>query len=379
MVVVFDVVELILLKSGVKDLLQWKSACKSWYSLISSNRFVKAHLKNMCNDDYELGHKRICIMSDFSKERLPWKIVGSSNGLICVSPLVVDARLFVSNPSTREVRKLPMAPLLPKRVTNALCFSFGYDSSTDDYKVVMGILQDNYETLVQVFSLKLNIWKVIGQLKYAFYYRRSGILLNGAIHWFAVDYNANGEPEVIVSFNLSREEFKVIPQPDDPRYKFDHCKLGIYQDCLCIYCSDDHPCREVWVLRNYSVKQSWELLPNDSQMNFDGAYYMQTFKDCVRRPEKTSCCDDNICFVYDNNISFSKIRKHIGAPLFVQSLVSPYVYGRPSHTKDNKRSVEAGSGEEGHESVGTTKSGSRKRNRKRSRFTSSKVRNRKKL
>ena len=134
MVVVFDVVEVILLKSGVKDLVQWKRVCKSWYSLISSNRFVKAHLKNMCNkDDYELGHTRICIPYIPANERIPWKIVGSSNGLICVSPLIVDARIFLSNPSTREVRKLPMAPLLPKSVTYKLCFSFGYDSSTDYY------------------------------------------------------------------------------------------------------------------------------------------------------------------------------------------------------------------------------------------------------
>ena len=63
--VAFDVVEDILVQLNVNDLLRCKSVCKSWYSLISSPRFVKAHLKttyvnndssNSCN---ELGHVRI--------------------------------------------------------------------------------------------------------------------------------------------------------------------------------------------------------------------------------------------------------------------------------------------------------------------------------
>lgn len=353
----FDLIEDILLRLSPKDLVRCKSVCKSWYYLISSRCFVNAHLKHTHNNEGEGGDKRIVFMR-MSNEHVShkWKIVGSSNGLVCMSPYIINARIFITNPSTMEIRKLPVSPLLPTLVKYSLCFSYGYDSSTDDYKVVMGIRLNCRQTLVQVFSLKLNIWKIVGQIKYVLYRRKSGILLDEAIHWFAIDGNMI-ERKVILSFDLSREEFKIIPQPDDSRYAFKISKLGIYQGCLCIYCSDRIPYDLVWVLRNYNNKKSWELLPNDCEMNYDNVHYMRTFKD------RTFCCDDNISF------DMPRKRRHFGAPLYMQSLVSPYVNERPSHTMNNKKP------EEGHESIVATKSGSKKRNtkRKRPRYTTLKV------
>ncbi|GKC10324.1 F-box protein CPR1-like protein, partial [Tanacetum coccineum] len=101
-----------------------------------------------------------------------WKVVGSSNGLVCVFSYLIckDALLLLVNPWTREVRELPMAPLLPKKTEPyEVSASFGYDSSSDDYKVVMGYKKKNVEdALVQVLSLKSNTWKLIGHINYWF-------------------------------------------------------------------------------------------------------------------------------------------------------------------------------------------------------------------
>lgn len=135
--VVFDVVECILLRSDVKDLIPWKRVCKSWYSLISSPRFAKAHLKttyvnnDSSNPSNELGHVRIAMPTYWKipNERLyqhnPWRLVGSSNGLVCISPFRLHALIMVSNPWTREIRKLPMAPLVSEKDSSGLCLSFG--------------------------------------------------------------------------------------------------------------------------------------------------------------------------------------------------------------------------------------------------------------
>ncbi|GJU86813.1 putative F-box domain-containing protein [Tanacetum coccineum] len=337
-----DVVEDILTRSAARDLIRCKSVCKSWYSLISTPCFVKAHLKKVkhtCNDD---EHKRI-VMIDMPDVHVlsRWKIVGSSGGLVCVNPTTADGRIFVTNPLTRETRKLPIAPFLPSRIyiPYSLCLSFGYDSSIDDYKVVMTIWKNTNDTLVQVLSLKSNVWKLIGQFKYVFHHRRSGVVFNGALHWFVIDHNTKNKRPAILSFDLSREEFRVIPQPNS-RYLWQSCfSLGVFEDCLCIFCSfDDHPNshKKVWVLRNYNVKQSWELLPTDCNMKHDAAAHsMHIFKDTILRS------DDDICFFCHDDKCIPRTREYIGAPLFVPTLISPYVNNRrPSHEKEDRPSHE---------------------------------------
>ncbi|KAI3798959.1 hypothetical protein L1987_34246 [Smallanthus sonchifolius] len=117
-------------------------------------------------------------------------VVGSCNGLVCVSP--VDAEFVVTNPSTREQMKLPTPPHPP-------CF------------------MKKKRTLFHVLTLKSNSWKIIGQVKYVFVNGISGILCGGALHWFMSDENK----KVIISLDLSTEEFKEIPQPADEEYECD--------------------------------------------------------------------------------------------------------------------------------------------------------------
>lgn len=197
-----DVVEKILITLDVKDLIRCKSVCKLWHSLISSSGFVTAHMNHSYNNNTEFGHRRI-LMSP--RMNLTFKygfynfsyIIGSFNGLVCISNSTYD--LFVANPSTREVKKL-QTPQFDDNITTT--FGFGYDSSTHDYKVVFAYVNGNNQTCFQVLTLKSNVWKVVGKLKYTFglqYYKRcAGMLCNGALHWYMKDQNKNS---VIVSFD----------------------------------------------------------------------------------------------------------------------------------------------------------------------------------
>ncbi|GKC87282.1 F-box protein CPR30-like protein isoform X1 [Tanacetum coccineum] len=137
-----DVMEEILIRSSVQDLVPWKRVCKSWYSLISSHRFAKLHLKKTCNNndtnkELGVGHVRIAVTSfwDLPDESLSlydirnWKVVGSCNGLVCLTPLPDDVLVLVNNPWTGETRKLPLPPLVYEKNTSPwdVCLSFGYD------------------------------------------------------------------------------------------------------------------------------------------------------------------------------------------------------------------------------------------------------------
>ncbi|GKA04737.1 hypothetical protein Tco_0683857 [Tanacetum coccineum] len=72
------------------------------------------------------------------------------------------------------------------------CLGFGYDSYTDDYKVVIAICKGSDRALVHILSLKSNNCKRFGQVDYRFddaVLATPGILFNGALHWFRFDAN----------------------------------------------------------------------------------------------------------------------------------------------------------------------------------------------
>ncbi|KAF5820103.1 putative F-box domain-containing protein [Helianthus annuus] len=127
-----DLVEQILLRSEVKDLIRFKSVCKSWHSVITSSGFINRHLNRSYNKDrhnYEIGHRRIRLTDGSGS----YTLVGSSNGLVCIISYLRIGEVLVGNPLTRELRQLPLST-----IDSPSCWGFGYDSSTDDYNVLVG-------------------------------------------------------------------------------------------------------------------------------------------------------------------------------------------------------------------------------------------------
>ncbi|KAF5791906.1 putative F-box domain-containing protein [Helianthus annuus] len=310
-----DLVEQILLRSEVKDLIHFKSVYKSWHSLITSPRFVNRHLKLSYNKDCcnnELNNRRICL--SYSESCYGYLLVGSCNGLVCIFSYLTWT-ILVGNPMTREVRRLNLPSFLLDR---SLCLGFGYDLSKEDYTVVVGEKKGENQASFHLLSLKSNVWRVIGELKYRLI-SKAGILCNVALHWLVGD-NENMK-KLIICYVLSREEFKEIPLlPDDARYESSsHSYLGVMEECLCIFWWSLSSCVVVWrPMKKYNVKQSCELLRRNSDMNYESIQYL-------RRPKNRMLNDS---FFHLGESLFCGTL-YVDAPIFVQSLVSPHVNGRP--------------------------------------------------
>ncbi|KAM0024961.1 putative F-box domain, galactose oxidase/kelch, beta-propeller, F-box associated interaction [Helianthus debilis subsp. tardiflorus] len=312
-----DIVEHILIGLDVEDLISCMRVCKSWHSLITSPRFVTRHLNHSYNKDRynnELVHRRIVFITHPGFDR--HHLVGSCNGLVCISSLK-DRKVFVGNPLTREVRQLrSLPPCCPP------CWGFGYDSSKDDYTVVAVANKGENRSCVQVLSLKSNVWRAIGEVKYVFI-SWVGFLYNGALHWIVEDQNRK---LLILSYDLSKEEFKEIPKPDDARYECTYTsRLGIVKECLCIFHGYGYSSNDVWLMKNYNVKQSWELLPRDRDHDkkYDNVHFFN-----LGLPKDV----DASWFCAMQHIYWLHMDLHyyyLHAPIFVKSLVSPYVNGRP--------------------------------------------------
>ncbi|XP_076961171.1 F-box/kelch-repeat protein At3g23880-like [Bidens hawaiensis] len=321
----FDVVEQILLRMDVKDLIRCKSVCKSWLSFISTPCFVKAHLNHNIKrdrDNRQLGHRRICHSKYMPNGRwVRWNeiivIVGSCNGLVCFSPR--DVELVVTNPLTREQKKLPTPPYWPNMDRISIirdlvcCWGFGYDSCADDYKVIVGFrnIFDINQTTLFVLTLKSNTWKVIGEIRYRNirYKYKSGVLCGGALHWFMMDGKMK---KVIISLDLSTEKFKEIPQPDTADYDCDieDLQLGVLEDCLCVYlCCSPRSRDKKWVMKN----NKWDPYIDHCRNKYDLVHFMPYALDSQKM-----CSSDDCTRVRPMG------RKYISEYVFVKSLISPH-------------------------------------------------------
>nr|XP_043633503.1 F-box/kelch-repeat protein At3g06240-like [Erigeron canadensis] len=247
---------------------------------------------------------------------VPW--LHSSNGLVCISP--VDAKLVITNPLTKELIKLPKFMSISR---DSLCWGFGYDSSVDDYKVIVGLEIYDAPTRFVMFTLKTNTWKQIGVVNYRNIGSRSAMLCNGALHRFMKTTNCrNNENKVILSFDLILNEFKEIPQPDDNNislvYKSDgyHKTLGSINGCLCI-CDGQRPFH-MWVMKNYNEKESWEGFPWES-----GEFRAKSY----RFLHQVKLVGDIVSYEITSTLVWDYVRD----PIFLQTLVSPrhYYNGRP--------------------------------------------------
>ncbi|XP_026398745.1 F-box/kelch-repeat protein At3g06240-like [Papaver somniferum] len=150
------------------------------------------------------------------------EIVGSCDGFLCLLfRLGHDARrtiLCLWNPATKEYKQIPKSPYdddNDKSVTKISMVAFRYDAKSDDYKLLT-----RYRKIVQVYSLRLNSWRTIGDVNF-YTTLKLGVFVNGELHWLAKVLR--GSSEIVVSLDISEETFKEIQLPTEPlvnKHKF---------------------------------------------------------------------------------------------------------------------------------------------------------------
>ncbi|XP_050383993.1 F-box/kelch-repeat protein At3g23880-like [Argentina anserina] len=287
----------ILARLPAKSLLRFRCVCKAWRALISESYFIKRHLicinmnfstrfslltkdqvfrsaehKAVLKCFSHDGHLRTRML-DFpvldSRFKIPnIQIVGSCNGLICLllhisDMLDIDAiqqpfTFMLWNPCTRESQVLPLPPF---HSPHSNFRGFGYDSTTDDYKVILGCCRPGHE-VVFVFTLKTGSWRKLERLNRYFHVLSVGSLVNEALHWVLEDGFFIASK--LVSFDLAEEEFHEIPFPFHTNTSNEWgiiANVGTLNNCLtmCIQTTGSQlECDfKMWVLKDYAVKNSW--------------------------------------------------------------------------------------------------------------------------
>ncbi|KAL2533090.1 F-box protein CPR30 [Abeliophyllum distichum] len=285
----------VLLKSPVKSLLRLRSVKKSWRDLIDDPDFIKKHMEqsmkkgssvevihrcdinkfysmhldlsgNPITDPEELPHpfgyrydfdKSVVYTGDYEIH-----LVGSCNGLVCF----VDSahRIILWNLATRKYFELQHLDIELPRFTDLdltyyVNYGFGYDGATDDYKVIRLINSYHNESdcfLVEFYSLKSKSWKRFEDLVSRTRSDHYGILVGGSLHWLTYETKWDDDESPIVAFDLTMEEFNLVPCLHLPG-KIASMNLGTFQGCLSLFCHYHEAGGELWVMKDYGVKESW--------------------------------------------------------------------------------------------------------------------------
>ncbi|KAK8504171.1 hypothetical protein V6N11_081437 [Hibiscus sabdariffa] len=285
----------ILSRLPITSLVQFKFVCKGWRAL-AQDPLLAADMQRSCTTlaanpclilhcDLPIrNHLYFVDLSPHNQDRdkvkrlhVPFQtsmpefdVVGSCNGLLCLSDSLYNDALYVYNPFTTDYIELPKSRQYPDQ---ELVFGFGSHPKTKEYKLVKIVYYRNTSSSssssytrarrvvypqsdVQVFTLGTSAWRSLGKIPCQLVRRPSEALVSGRLHWVSRPrryYPARR----IMSFDIGDEEFREVPKPDSGglnRCNFHLCVLG---GCLAAGVYGNYGKVEIWVMKDYNVKESW--------------------------------------------------------------------------------------------------------------------------
>ncbi|XP_010547227.1 PREDICTED: F-box protein At3g07870 [Tarenaya hassleriana] len=311
----------------ITSLVRLTFVCRSWRSLAQDPLLLNAHLSSSANParpcllfhcDFPIRNE--LHFSDLSsygsseeagrssktkKFSLPFAaampefdVVGSCNGLLCLSDSLYNDSLYVYNPFTRNCVELPETSA--KYHDQELVFGFGFHPRTKDYKVVKIVYyrsnsngnssssssgyrargriqfkQSEVHVLTLSSRTELLSWRSLGKAPYKFVKRSSEALVNGRLH-FVTRPRRHVPARKFISFDLEDEEFREIPKPDSGGLNRSNHRLVNLKGCLSAVVYGNYGKLDIWVMKSYGVKESWvkeysvgAYLPKGLKQNLD--------------------------------------------------------------------------------------------------------------
>lgn len=85
------------------------------------------------------------------------------------------------------------------------------------------------------------------------------MLVGSALHWVVSRKPESDTANLVAAFDLTTEEYLLVPQPEFSSKDF-HMNIGELEGCLCILCNYIQKRVDVWVMKDYGVKESWTKL-----------------------------------------------------------------------------------------------------------------------
>ncbi|KAK6914167.1 F-box domain [Dillenia turbinata] len=355
-----EIIADILSRVPVKSLVRFRCVSKEWCSLVANTKFIKAHLqRSNARQDHHRAHLSALAYSscpspdDHSAEtniilNFPpkfqneaYRIVGSCDGLLLIA--VDSGYTFLLNPSTREYKELPQPAYFPSNY-ELVTYGFGYDSSSDDYKVVRVCNTGTSATIaigIEVYELKSNMWRNLQDCPRGSYfiYDEPGIFVSGAIHWILCRKNPEVEQcgdRTILCLDLKEEKFCELPAPDFGNIQAFIQNIGVSRGFLSIVVTF-HEILEVQVMIQHGVKASWTkvisipffcMIMHDCISESSCGLRIQEWKELVKYNSQGK--NERDVFSGNDVLNLLSYMHGVDAAIYVESLVCPHGNGETS-------------------------------------------------
>ncbi|KAK2965075.1 hypothetical protein RJ640_012549 [Escallonia rubra] len=276
-----EIIADVLSRLPVKSLLRLRCVSHLWRALIDSPHFIKTHLSRSIqtntNTAVVIGERGTLHSLDLDSIdqatpiTFPFKYYDSFH-LRRPNPRTLRhffgpiRTLALFNPSTRKYLVLPALDVLYPNcgpVTVLDDYGFAYDAINDDYNVlrVLEFRDWNYKCIdseARVFSLKSNSWSRIPSCAYRYPDRKIWARqVKNAVHTIGTKGFIREGDRVIVAFKAGTKEFSVVPKMEKC---YTDVSVDVLEGCLCLLGGYGQYCTDVWVMRDYGVKESWTRL-----------------------------------------------------------------------------------------------------------------------
>ncbi|KAM4092751.1 hypothetical protein ACJW30_06G063400 [Castanea mollissima] len=292
-----EILTFVLIRLPIKSIITCTAVSKTWKSIIQNTSFISIHLHHSKNkhplllfrlppSEHRISNKELYALYCDSNNNNPdlyehtrfdfpqggsFRVVGTCNGLVCFVMNFTD-RFFFWNPLVRKLVTLPTPSvgLRTLRFYNP-SIGFGFDSKTNDYKVVRIVSASESESSkvpkVEVYSLATAQWKVVAAVPpvgTAFADKCDPhAFVNGALHCVVSKNNIDNEIlNFILVFDLGDEVFREIAMPkplDNPENLVGvGVSVSAYRNSLALIQRGDSIGRvDIWVMKWYDVASSW--------------------------------------------------------------------------------------------------------------------------
>ncbi|RZC47831.1 hypothetical protein C5167_040783 [Papaver somniferum] len=295
-----DIILDILTRLPVKSLLRFRCVCKFWYELLKTSNFAELHLNLSLKYGYDgivYNHvgKISCVdydslvssttlastlsnmvaHIDYPLEHRMERILGTCNGLVCY--LTSQKDIIIWNPCTKDYKQIPTPPEIINTKSRGIHvlykYGFGYDLKTEDYKVArIANIRDKYSEIA-VYSLKLNLWKMYGDIPVRSPYEDL-VLFEGIFHWVELPPSGSQRPRMIFSFDTGSQILNRIPLPQHFSDKFNMIHVRLLGGCLYLIGSLYMTCSEAWMMRDYGVHESWTKMFSIDNTKYTGLTHL---------------------------------------------------------------------------------------------------------
>ena len=184
--------------------------------------------------------------------------MGTCNGLIFLADDSYRQCYIIYNPCVRKFVKLPKPNINFFSHGDDDASGFGFDSKTNDYKVVRFVTStvQKGKPPVEVYSLSTGKWRMVTALPPIAVPRDydSSAFVNGALHWVALRRPTNELHIFVMVFDLGEEVFREIALPK----LWMRFSISAYGNSLALLQFSDHcPRIGIWVMKDYADASSW--------------------------------------------------------------------------------------------------------------------------